>query len=247
MTRYIARANGNLTAAASWGAIDATSYLNSETSNTALTTAYVESSAFTPGAITIDGIAVKLASRSGSPTGTMSVRLAQAGATVAGTEIIVNVSDLPTCSTTLIDGGWYLIKFAPVTLAGATAYTVSAKTSSASQVNLYRDATGGNWARALRTTTTAAPAAGDDMIITGEWIGAGAMTARTVTIDSTAATDYGSNSTSFETFALEICNGGTLTYGTAASTNYVLRLSGFLTMTNGSTLNIGTVANPIPQ
>ncbi len=256
MAVLVAFANGNLTSSSTWETADSTSYLNSETGNTAVTTSYVESSGFTPGAITIDGIAVKIASRAASPTGTISVRLAQAGVLVANTEITVNVSDLPTCTatsgtTTPVDtaeGGWFFFKFGTnVTLAGATAYTLSAKTSSGSQVNLWRDSTAANWSRYLRTTTTAAPAAGDDMIITGEWTAAATVTARTVTMDSTANTDYGSASTSQVTPSLAICKSGTLVWGTSASTNYILRQSGNIVVYNGGTYSQGASGAEIPR
>src|SRR5262245_16804750 len=142
MAYLIAAANGNWTAAASWGSVDGTSLLDSEANNTALTTSYVESSTFAPGAITIDGIAVKICRRTGS-TGTMSIRLATGGVLVAGTEVTINISDLPN-NQIVVDGanGWFLFKFAaPVLLLAATNYTVSAKSSSASQVNLFRNAT----------------------------------------------------------------------------------------------------------
>ena len=188
MARLCCTADGNLTDAATWGLIDPTAeaFLDSQANNTALGTSYTETAAFTPGAITVDAIAVKVASRSGSPSGTMSVRLALAGVTVTGTEVTVNVSDLQSGNATSNDStmfgnfsetGWYLFKFAsPVLLVVATAYTLSAKTSSGSQVNLYRDGTTSNWSRFLRTTTTQAPAAGDDMVIAGEWTAAATKT-----------------------------------------------------------------------
>lgn len=258
MATHVASANGNFTATTTWNdAVTAsTCFLNSETGNTAVTTSYVESSAMTPGAVTIDGIAVKIASRAASPTGTISVRLAQGGVTVAGTETTVNVSDLPTCTATsgsttpvlTAEGGWFLFKFTGVLLAAATAYTVSVKTSSSSQVNLWRDSTAANWSRILRlSTNTSAVSAGDDFIITGEWTAAATVTARTVTMDSTAATDYGNNAKTQVTPALAICNNGTLSCGTSASTNYILQLSGYAVVYNGGTLNFGSSGSEIPR
>lgn len=254
MAVLAACANGNLTDAATWALTDSTAYLNSETANTALTTSYVASSTFTPGAITIDGIMVKIASTAASETGTMSVELYNSTdvASVAGTEVTINVSDLKesistAVGTTNLDGGWVLLKFASVLLVAGKAYAVRAKTSSASQVNLYRDGTSNNWSRVLRTTTTQAPVAGDDMIITAEYTAAATRTTRTVTMNETAATDYGNNTTTAVTPALAICRGGTLTYGTTAATNYVLRLSGYLVTYRGGTLNIGTTGTPIPR
>lgn len=240
MARRIATANGNFTAAATWGLVDTTSFLELETGITNFTTAYVESATFTPGAITIDGIALKLAFRAVTPSGTVSVRLAQAGATVAGTEVTINVSDLPA-----FNQGWTFFKFAaPVLLVAATLYTVSAKASVISQVGCQRS-TAGNWNRMLRTTTTGAPAAGDDLFILGEWTAAATKTDRTVTMDSTAATDYGGASTTLTAFG--ISKGGILTWGSTAATNYILRLSGILTIWADGLMNMGTVATPCPR
>lgn len=243
MAVRIATANGNLTAAGTWATVDATSLLDSEAASTALTTAYVESAAFTPGAITIDGLAVKVAARTGT-TGTFDVRLAQAGATVAGTQVSINVSDVQARDG---EQGWYFFKFAaPVTLLAATAYTLSAKTTSAAQVNLYRNATAGNWSRLLRTTTTGAPAAGDSMHVLGEWTAAATMTARTVTMDSTAATDYG-DGVSANPPGFTIGTGGTVTWGATAATAYILQVSTRLAVYRGGTMNMGTTGTPCPR
>lgn len=102
MATRISRASGNFTAAATWAAVHAGSLLNSEAANTALTTSYVGSSAFAlDGATELDGIAVKIASRASSPSGTMSVELydSTGGASVAGTEVTINVADLSLCAT----------------------------------------------------------------------------------------------------------------------------------------------------
>lgn len=243
MATLIATADGNFSAAGTWAVADATALLDSETGNTALTTSYVASQSFSPGAITIDALAVKVATVTSSPTGTITVRLAQGGVLVAGTEATINVSDLP--ATAAQQNGWILFKLAaPVTLLAATAYTLDAKTSSAAQVNLYRNATGGNWSRMLRTTTTQALAAGDRWFILGEWTAAATKTNRTVTYDLTATTDFGDASTTIASAGIGV--GGTLTWGTAAATNYVLRLSGLLDVWRGGTLSMGTVATPCP-
>jgi hypothetical protein len=238
---------GNFNTAGSWAVVDTTSLLDSEAGNTELTTSYVESAGFIPGAITIDGIAVKLASRAASPTGTVSVRLALSGATVTGTEVTINATDLPTCGTTTNEGGWILFKFAaPVLLVAATTYTVSAKESVATaDVFLYRNATAGNWSRMLRTTTTGAPAATDQLDIMGEHTGAGTGNNITITMDNTAATDFGSGTDG--AVAITVCKRGTLNYAYAAATNYYLKCSGNVIVYNGGTMTIGTVANPIPR
>ncbi len=245
MATRCAAASTNWTTSTTWATIDATSFSNSESANTALTTSFVESTGATTGAITVDAILVKIASRNASPTGTMTVHLAVAGVEVTGTAVTVNVSDLPTCTATTgtttpvatAEGGWFCLKFAaPVLLLVATSYTVGAKTSSSSQVNLWSAATT-NWSRALRTTATANMAAGDDAIITKEWVSAGNGTARAVTMNETATTAYGSNTTSQVTPSLAITQGGTLTFSTGIAAN--LRQLGYVIVYNGGTLNIG--------
>lgn len=239
-------ATGDFTAAGTWGLVDSTSLNNTENSSTVVTTTYATSSTFTPGAITIDGIAVKLVNRTGT-TGTITVALDQATTTVTGTEVAINVADLPAAVSADANGGWILFKFAaPVLLVAATAYGVKVKTSSSTQVTLQVLAAG-NWARMLRTTTTQAPAAGDDLVITGEYTGAGTSNAFTVTMDNTASTDFGAAATSLVTPALAICSLGTLTWGTTAATAYYLKLSGNAIVYAGGTLNMGTTGTPCPR
>lgn len=243
MATGILNSNG-LVSAAVFGTVDATSLLDSEAANTVLTTSYVESAAFTPGAITIDGIAVKIATRAASPSGTMSVRLAQAAALVAGTEVTINVSDI--LGSALLQNGWIFFKFAaPVLLVAATAYTVSAKTSAASQVNLYRNATAANWSRMLRTTTNLTVAAGDNGFILGEFTAAGTFTARTLTWDLTAATDFGGASTTLAGWGVGV--GGTVSFQANAATAYIMQMSAMFLVWVGGTLNQGTLGTPCPR
>lgn len=222
MAYLMAVADGNLTAAGTWAVVDATSLLDSEAaSSTALTTTYALSSAFTPGAITIDGIGVKPATVV-SGTATVFVALDAATVTVPGTEVSINITDFPVCSTGASnnEGGIVFFKFAvPVLLLAATPYTIKAKLGAGTgSVNLYRDATAANWSRLLRTTTTQAPTAADLLVIAKEWTAAGTGTARTVTMDSTSATAVlvGAGASG----AVNICKGGTISWGTTASTAY---------------------------
>lgn len=254
MATLIACADGNLTSSATWKVTDSTSLLVSQAGSTACPSASgasARSATFTPGAITIDAIALRIASRSASPSGTMTVRLWTTAA-VTGSDVTINVSDLPNATNSnKNDGGFIVFKLAaPITLIAATAYAVEAFTSVAAMVTLWTNGTANNWVRALRTTTTQAPAAADNMWISGEYTGAGAITSRTVTMDSTATTQYGSNpgaANRHVTPGIAIGKGGTLTFGTTASTNYVLRLQASLVVCNGGTLNMGTVATPVPR
>lgn len=240
---------GNFTTAGTWGVVDATMFNASETTTTALTTSFVGATTYTPGAITITHIGVKLSVRTGT-TGTMSVRLAQGGVAVAGTTVTINVADLPVAATADLNGGWIFFKLsASKLLTAATAYSVQATTSNASQVSLRSTATS-NWAVALVTTTTAAPAAADNLIIGGEYISAGSSNSFTVTMDNTATTDFGSAPTaanSLLTPGIAIGSKGTLTWGTAAATAYYMRMSNSIIVYTGGTLNMGTSGTPCPR
>lgn len=239
MAVRIAAANGDWDTAATWKTVDATSLLDNQIASTALTTSYVESATFTPGAITVDGVAVKVAARASSPSGTISVRIAQGGGLVAGTEVTINASDVESRDG---EQGWYLFKFsAPVTLLAATLYTVSAKCSVNSDVTLYRNGTAGNWARMLRTTSTGVPASGDSLHILGEWTAAATKTDRTVTLsqDNSGSIQYGNNTsiTTSNPAGFTIGKGGAWVFDPAASTwasfktTLIIWVGGTVTMT----------------
>jgi hypothetical protein len=250
MAVLLSCATGNLTTASTWALVDSTSFLRSEGGSSTLTSSAARSSGFTPGAITIDAIAVFIQFRAVSPSGTMTVELwNNTGSTiVSGTSVTVNVSDLPLCSSTGNEGGWIVLKFsASVTLIAATSYMVQASSTVGSQVVLWTNGTPSNWCRALRTTTTQAPVAGDDMIVAGEHTGAGTGNDLIVTNDQTAATDYGSNTNSTVTPAMSVCKRGTLKWADGSAANPKMRLSGHLIVYSGGTLNIGTTGTPIPR
>ena len=249
MAQLLSIATGNASAAGTWGLVDATSFVSSTETAVVLTTSRVGVTTFTPGAITVAGIAVKLAVRTGT-TGTITVDLDQGGSLVAGTDVTINVSDLPVAATADLNGGWHYFQFAsPVTLLAATAYAVKCKTSSSSQVSLFATS-GSNWSRCLVTTTTQAPVAGDDMIICGKYTGAGASTSYTVTWNITATTDFGSTPTASNSLlapGICVCNKGTLSVGTTAATNYNMKMSNSIIVYTGGTLNFGTTGTPMPR
>lgn len=249
MARLCVTATGNNTSASTWALIDSTSYVESETTSITVPTSYtgVVWTTFTPGAITVDAIAIRIVNRTGT-TGTLSVELYNStdSASVAGTEVTVNMSDVVNASSSLVNGGWMLFKFgSPVTLLAGKAYQVRIKTSSSSQLIVYATSSTSP-SKFLRTTTTQAPVAGDDRFVMGEWTAAGSMTSRTVTLDDTANTDYGAASTSSMTPALSISNGGTVKAGTTASTTYLQKISGNIVVYSGGTLNFGTSGDRMP-
>lgn len=248
-------ATGNFTTNTTWGVVDATSYNGAQTTGNAFTTAYSatnRTTAFTPGAITVSHIGFKLANRTGT-TGTLKLHIALSAThvEVAGTEVTINTADLPVAATADINGGWHFLKLAtPVTLLAATSYEVEGKTSSATQITPFSSATASNFSIALITTTNQAPAAGDDLIIGGEYTGAGTSNSFTVTMNQTATTDYGSTPTaanSLITPGLAICNKGTLTWETTAATNYNLKISNSIIIYSGGTMNMGTSGTPCPR
>lgn len=247
-------ASGNFTAASTWGLVDATSYLTLHTTSHTVTTAFsgTRTAAFTPGAITVSHLGIKISNRTGT-TGTVSVRLVLSAnnSAIAGTTVTINMSDIPAGVTAYDNGGWVFFKLSsPVTLLAATAYKLEVSTSSSTQLTLFRNATSANVCRALVTTTTQAPAATDNLIIAGERTGAATGNDFTVTMDNTASTDFGSQPTAANALlgpGIAICKGGTLTWGTTAATNYSLRISNSIIIFAEGTMNMGELGAECPR
>ena len=251
----VAIADGNFTSASTWGVVDTTSRALSNAGQTsALTTATLDSQAFAPGAITVSHVCLRLASRAtGTPTNTLTVTLRNS---TAGTDVasgVINVSDLAPAPGGMLEAGWFCIEFSsPPILSAATDYRVRTQLSSTStSVVLARTTVAANdWQRLLVTTTTQAPAAGDDLHLPSMHVNStnpATAQARTVTMDSTAATDYGAASTDQYLPAISISNRSTLAFGTTAATDYVLRVSGHIRTYRGGTFTMGTAASPIPR
>lgn len=242
MSTLITGATGNFTAAGTWFLCDPTSESDVETNVTSSTISFVGSSNFAPGAITINALAIKISTRSAAPTGTFTIELFNStlAASVANTTTTINVSDL-----SVSPDGWYVFPTTgSVLLLAANNYQIRIKTSVSAEVSPWRDATGGNWSRQLRTTTTQAPVAGDKLIVVGEHTGVGTGNSFAVTMDETATTSYGA------TAFLQSINVGkraVLAYGTAAGTNYYLKFKGVFKVTGNGELDIGTSGTPIPS
>lgn len=234
MATLIAYQNGNWTGTTTWkttststGAAQGTTTGSSNT-----TTSYVGSSSFTTGINQVlEGIL--LYCKRLNTTGTVSVAFSADG-TTATREVVVNASDLPA------EQSWVFFKFATTyTTANTNANKILVKGSSANNAVFYTDATANNWARYIRFSTTATIAASDVTYICDELTGAGTKNDVLVTMNSTSsATSYGQ---------CNIGQGGILEYGTSASTNYVLDLSGNMNVWGGGTLNIGTSGTSIPS
>ena len=240
---------GALTDSTTFGVCNSTAENDSDAATTAISTTYIVSSTFTPGAITIDAILLKIDSILVS-SGTLTVALDLAGADVAGTVVVVDVADLPTPGNTTAISDWACFKLAaPVTLAAATAYAVKARTSTVSAIRL-KSSVSPNLSRQLRTTTTQLAAAGDKLIIAGELTGAGTGNDHTVTWDLTASTTPASTvvfgSTAFPA-SIYVSSRGTLAAATTAATTYGMRYKGILRIGAGGEFYTGSVGTPMPS
>jgi hypothetical protein len=253
MANLVCGATGNFTAAGTWF-LSVDGLLSTSISTTALSVANQDSASFIPAAVALNGIVLRVASRaSGAPTNTITVILRNTTAGTDAATVTANVSDLPACSAgTNSEGGWHYFKFsASHTPNGTDNYVVRCLLSSTSTaVSLATNGTAANWQRLVVRTTTQAPAAGDDLFMAQTLDGStnpATVTSRTVTMDSTAATDYGSAVVSQYQPAISVSKACTFTYGTTAATNYVLRISGLLVIYSAAIFRIGNTGAEIPR
>ena len=201
---------------ASWKTIDNTSYLDGNNSSvTNSSTSYVASSSFTPGAITVEGVALKIANTSVGPTGTFSMQLWNSTDSAQAGLVQCNLSDLVSIGIKAqTPGGWCYFKFSsPVTLIAAKAYQIRILSSVNGTVAVYRGATAGDWLRSLVTSTTGTVGAGDILYMGGAIGGVGSVTTIAPVFDNTATTVFNS---------LKIGYGCSMTCQNSASTNYNL-------------------------
>lgn len=248
MARLLAQSDINFTSS-SWKTISSTGYLFSESNTTATTTSMVRAtaSAFSAGVV-IEGILLRISSRNAVPTGTFSVELYNSTDSVQEKVVTCNVSDI-TGGTSALANGWVYFKFGASVTTAAKSYTVGISSSSGGQVTVFRDATAGNWSKGFVTSTTAAPAAGDECYIAGPITGTGSVTSVTVTMDNTASTQFAH---------VGVCDKGALAWGTTASTNYRLDVTGIswngtptanvgLALTGNGTMTVGTSGTRMPS
>ena len=233
MADLIAYQSGDWTGATTWKGVatstGAKQAITNNSSNT--TTSYAYSPTFTvTNAVVIEGLLLHC--RRLNTTGTVSVALSDDNGVTATRSVTVNASDLPA------EASWVFFKFGTtLTGDGGTDYRVGVIASSSGNAQFFRN-TAADWARYLRTNTTATAGGADVTFICDEWTAAATKTDIEVTMNSTASTAYGE------------CNigaGGVLSYGTSASTNYILDLAGNLNVWGDGTLNIGTSGTRIPS
>lgn len=254
MAILIAKQSGNFTDASTWYTIEPTSFMavrdTQETAVAALSTAYKVGTAFTlASTVSCDGVALKYAATTGN--GTITVRLynVTASAVIANTTVTFNASYLTasttTATTTNASSNWIFINFPATVTLPAASIRVEILGSINANAYFHSKSSGNNWTFALRTPTTAAPAASDLMLVMPEVTTSGSLNTFTVTCNNTATTTFGNATTG--TSALEVSAGCTFQFATAASTNYYLKLAGFITINEGSTFTCGTLAYPIPS
>lgn len=156
MATLISNQSGNFTSATTWSLVDPTSYQNSEAGSTANTASWVASAAFSPGAITIDALGIKVAAH--TTTGNVGVKLGKQGTiasvTVANPGVFTTgaAHGLTTGETILITG----TATTPATTALAWVVTVinatqfSLVSSNGTPLNITAVTTGtGTWATTL--------------------------------------------------------------------------------------------------
>lgn len=244
MAYCVPKQDGNFTTTSTWGLIESTSLATAENSTTNTTTSFVRSASFTPGAVTINKIGVRINALQAAPNGTFTVELWNNTDSVQVVQVVVNASDIFPSSVGFGSGinQWIFVSFADTTLIAAKAYKIGVKSSVSSHIAVYRaTATAGDWCRILVTTSAAAaaPATGDTVLITGGWTAQATKTTRTVTMDNT--------DTSLALAGLEMQGGGVLTYGTTASTAYALKVSNHVLVGNGGILKIGESGAGMPS
>jgi len=189
MALYVSKTSGNFTSAGTWELVDSNSQLMSVTGSTLVTGVYVASSSFTPGAVTVTGIGLLLNNRATVPSGTFDVQLYNVTLATQTNIVTVNVSDISLITNSLT---WIYFRFSSGSLLSATqSYQVRTKTSTISQITLYRDATVGNWSRFITTSTTGNPTASDSLYVVGQYTGQGTSASVTVTMDNNTPVQYG--------------------------------------------------------
>lgn len=239
MAKLIAGADGAYTAAATWRTIDAISGSQQFSGTAAIAVGTTpgtasDSDGWTGDSSTVDGILLQLAARGGT-TGTLTAILRRTSGTPADlATVTIDLEQLPASGD-----GWPLFKFgSSVTLESGETYCVRVyRSEGASTLSLYAPTATTNWNRAIRTTTTAAPAAADETFISGDFTGSGAPAARTVSVDFDSTTSFGQ---------VQVSVGGILAYATSASSAYRIRLAGDLVVNGLGYLTMGTTGTPMP-
>lgn len=216
MATYICESNTNFTS--SLKLIDSATLELSEASSVSVSSVFVAGTAFTPGAITIEGIIIRFRGVS-TNSGNFFVELynSTAGATVSGTQVQVAMNDLntafPNIGSTNVIGGCAYFKFgSPVTLLAATNYQVRVKANTLIYVNVV---SGSNISKALVLSTSGTMSTNDDLYVLAPFTNTSTPSVITCTMNNTASTVFGS---------IELGAFGKMVLENNASTAYQLKI-----------------------
>jgi hypothetical protein len=242
MATLVCYQSGNLTSAI-WRSCAGVGEVDGVSNTQAASTSYVSSPNFSPGAVTASGIVLFIAERAGT-TGTLDVSLYNATDSVEVAVVSVSYNDLRSA-------GWHYFAFSsPVTLVSGKNYNVRIRASGNNQVYVYTSGTTNDWCKALVLNGSVSPASNDKLHIARILTGS-SVTTPTVTMDNTNTTlvlgpSVSGNWPQSPPFSITIAGGCELVYGTAASTNYILKLNGSLLVGCEGVFRMGSSANPIP-
>ena len=229
MATLITRADGNFTDATTWGTAATggsganACLIDSEVASYSLAASTtIDSSTFQLPATDVDGLAIKINSIGSTFNSDLTIILRNSTTgtdqgSVSITAGTLNVTNMK---------GWLLVPFASFTPNGSDNYVVRlTRGSNAAGVLSIFALSGNNFSRIIRTTTTAAPASGDQLVMCGEYAGSTTVNLRTVTMDNTATTTFGAVVATYPQ-AISINDKATLDWANSASTNYYLRFKG---------------------
>jgi hypothetical protein len=248
MAVVVNRVSGAWSSAATWALVENSTWTQivttQESGTTALTTSFQSGQNFTvPVAQTLQGLLLKVSSRTTTGGNTVSVRIfnVSTASAVANTTVTVDAVDMP------IAGGWVFFKFPTnASLATGTNYRIEILSNVAASASFFRKTvTAANWTFGLVTTTSQSPAAADQVLIVGENSSFNVFQTLTVTVDNTAPTLFGPNTTG--ALALEVSSKGVLSFSTASGSNFILNLDGNIYINDGGEIRIGNASNPIPS
>lgn len=167
MPTYVSRKSGTWYDNTAWRIVNDASFLDSNAATVAVTTTSIQSAAFTPGAVSVDGVILQLYSTrqftsSYTPTGSFNVTLRNTTSAVDVNTVSIPISDIPDLpnayATTQRGMGWIYVKF-PTTssLLAATNYAIRVSASVSNEIVCFRNATANNISRGLVTTSGGAP------------------------------------------------------------------------------------------
>jgi hypothetical protein len=235
--------SGNFTDSSTWAVIDSSSFSGSGTISLNIQTSVLSSSNFTVSSnITISGVMIRIASRTLSPSGTLTLSFRNVTTLTDLKTISINVSDIPDIAINGFGGifgsCWIFFKFdSYITLSTTQTYQLRANTSASNQITIYT-ASSSVWDKALVTTTNSAPAGSDTLYINGENTAPGVNSRYTVTMNVTSSlTAYG---------ATYVDTLGTLRWADTPGSTFHLRLAGNLEVRSNGILIIGDDITPIP-